>query len=425
MQRKIAAIQRTLREFGEQRRDLTMIVKARDSDIPLLAKLAERTQQERPDDLVLVFPEPVASASAYVSAIVERVRIQVDEIRENGLPDGVQPPGPLPAAVVDPAAVPSRRLQALAAYLRECTPMDDGRVVLMLLPSAIRDPAAWAEVVSGLFLRGEVEPWMARVRFVLRDDPDQPILVPIVDRHRARGTRIFEVDFRTKSMIDALAASARDTSLPREERMMTILQLAGLDFSYGRLDEALAKYGALHAYFVESQNPTGQAYCLQGAGDTLRRMGRLAEARTRYQQGMAVAFQRKVPGVALSIAVGLGDVCATGHEWVEAQRWYGLGDQLAQIMSNGIVRCDLAEKVGAAQLAARDYGGAAATWQRGAELAREQRYFTRWAAILERLSLLYREARMTEQARATETTAEQVRALLARGHANCSCGPFA
>lgn len=423
MQRKIASIQRTLREFGEQRRDLTLVVKARDADVPLLAKLAERTRQERLDDLVLVFVHPIESAAAYVTTIVDFLRAEVDDLRAR--PEGGEAPPPLPASVLDSTSPPTQRLQQLAAYLRDCTPTPDGRVVLMLLPSAIRDPGAWAEIASGLFLRGDVEPWMVRARFVLRDDPHQPVLVPLLDQHRVAGMAIYEVDFRTKAMIDALAEEARDPGTPRAERMMAILQLACLDYSYGRLDEALAKFGALHGYFVESQNPAAQAYCLQGAGDTLRRLGRLAEAKARYQQSMAVAVQAKMPAISLNAALGLGETCAARQELAEARRWYELADQIATQTLNGVTRCDLAEKIGQIQLAQRDYGGAATTWIRGAELSREQRYYTRWAAILERLAALYREARMQEPARQAAATLGQVRALLARGHANCDCGVFA
>jgi tetratricopeptide (TPR) repeat protein len=294
----------------------------------------------------------------------------------------------------------------------------------MLLPSAVRNPQAWAEIASGLFLRGEVEPWMVRARFVLRDDPREPVLVPFVDQHRLAGAAIYEVDLRTKAMIDALAEEARDPSVPRPERMMAILQLACLDFSYGRLDEALAKYGALHNYFVESQNPAAQAYCLQGAGDTLRRLGRLPEAKARYQQAMVVATNAKMPAISLNAAIGLGETCAARQEIAEAGQWYTLADQIASQLLNSVVRCDLAEKLGELQLAARDYGGAATTWLRGAELSREQRYFTRWAALLERLAALYREARMHDHARQAETTLNQVRTMLSRGHASCDCGVF-
>ncbi|AKF08828.1 hypothetical protein [Sandaracinus amylolyticus] len=423
MQRKLAAIHRTLRDFGDQRRDLTLIVRARDAEVPLLAKLAERTRQERPDDLVLVFAHPVDSAAQYVTTIVDYVRAEVDDLRQR--PEGSEVPPPLPALVLDAATPPTRRLQELAAYLRECTPTDEGRVVLMLLPSAVREPRAWAEIASGLFLRGDVEPWMVRTRFILRDDPRAPVLVPFVDQHRLAGASIYEVDLRTKALIDSLAEEARDPSVPRPERMMAILQLACLDFSYGRLDEALAKYGALHNYFVESENPAAQAYCLQGAGDTLRRLGRLGEAKARYQQAMVVATAAQLPGISLNAAIGLGDTCAARQELAEARQWYALADQIASQTLNGVVRCDLAEKLGQMQLAARDYGGAATTWLRGAELSREQRYFTRWAAILERLAALYREARMQDQARRAEATLGQVRALLSRGHASCDCGVFA
>ncbi|UJR78596.1 hypothetical protein [Sandaracinus amylolyticus] len=423
MQRKLEAIHRTLRDFGHQRRDLTLIVRARDPDVPLLAKLAERTRQERPDDLVLVFAHAVDSAAAYVTTIVDYVRAEIEDLRAR--PEGDEAPPPVPALVLDAAAPPTRRLQELAAYLRACTPTDDGRVVLMLLPSAVRNPQAWAEIASGLFLRGEVEPWMVRARFVLRDDPRAQVLVPFVDQHRLAGAAIYEVDLRTKAMIDALAEEARDPSVPRPQRMMTILQLACLDFSYGRLDEALAKYGALYNYFVESENPAAQAFCLQGAGDTLRRLGRLAEAKARYQQAIAVSTSASLPAVSLNAALGLGETCAARQELAEARQWYTLADQIASQTLNGVVRCDLAEKLGAIHLAARDYGGAATIWLRGAELSREQRYFTRWAAILERLAALYREARMHDQARQAETTLGQVRALLSRGHASCDCGVFA
>ena len=51
--------------------------------------------------------------------------------------------------------------------------------------------------------------------------------------------------------------------------MVSLQQLAALDYAYGRHQDALAKYALLHEYHHQAEQPDMQALALLGAGDTL------------------------------------------------------------------------------------------------------------------------------------------------------------
>jgi tetratricopeptide (TPR) repeat protein len=73
--------------------------------------------------------------------------------------------------------------------------------------------------------------------------------------------------------------------------MQALLQLAALDYSYKRYPAALEKYALLHAWYAEQGLKELQALCLQGTGDVLRAVGKLEQAKERYQQGLATLLE--------------------------------------------------------------------------------------------------------------------------------------
>jgi hypothetical protein len=130
---------------------------------------------------------------------------------------------------------------------------DEYRLVIGLPPLLCKDPKGYAELIRSILPVSEPPIWMNAVRVVVYEDRSLRPLTPILQALHADRVLTFDVDFSTDAMADALAEDASARSLPLTERMLALLQLAALDYSYKRHELELAKYSALFNYYCRAR----------------------------------------------------------------------------------------------------------------------------------------------------------------------------
>lgn len=272
--------------------------------------------------------------------------------------------------------------------------------------------ASYMDAVSSLLPSpgASPEPALAGVRLVLRDDKKNPTLIPQLRRQKNPHVLIYEPDLSPAAMMDAMARQAADPTLSEAERMQVLGQLAAVDFSYGRLEEAAAKYGILYDYYTRGKAPAMQALVLQGVGDILRRAGNLQLARERYGQGLTHALETQSLPLMLSLAYNVGDTSFALKSWSDADGHLDVAQTIAGKMLNPQLQADAMEKMGIARLELKRYADAVAIWNQAAEICRGCNHRERLCTILERLVAVYAAGRRFLEQRACEAELRSVRA---------------
>jgi tetratricopeptide (TPR) repeat protein len=181
---------------------------------------------------------------------------------------------------------------------------------------------------------------------------------------------VYEPDLSPAAMMDAMAREAGDPTLSEAERMQILGQLAAVDFSYGRLDEAAAKYGVLYDYYTRGKAPAMQALVLQGVGDILRKAGNLPLARERYGQGLTHALETQSLPLMLSLSYNVGDTSLALKNWADADGHLDVAQTIAGKMLNPQLQADAMEKMGIARFEEKRFADAVAIWNQGAEVCR-------------------------------------------------------
>ncbi len=146
---------------------------------------------------------------------------------------------------------------------------------------------------------------------------------------------IYEPDLSPPALMDAMARDVADPALPEPQRMQMLTQLASLDYAYGRLEEASAKYEILYDYYRRDEVPVMQAFVLQGVGDVLRRVGRLPLAKERYRAGADAGDRppRALPLI-MSLAYAVGDVSLTLRQYQDAEDHLEIARKIAISLRN-------------------------------------------------------------------------------------------
>jgi hypothetical protein len=402
MQKKIQELNDTLAGFVDQQDHLTLVLGADDGTTVLAIASLQGLDQQSASDVFIVISDEAGSAAAYITAMATRIESERMVVNDVLKAQGKAPWPDLPIVCFDARQRESDRLGALVSYVRARMPEGDHRVLWALLPTAIKDRAGFAQVVGLLVPRGEVEPWMRGMRFLVRDDRGEPFIIPTLKKMRAQGVLAYSPDFSTEAVEGALAEEVADASVPLPQRMTSLLQLAALDYAYQRYEPAVEKHRVLLAYYQQTGAKEMQAIVLQSAGDVLRRVGKRAPAKEKYEQGMLLVADSQALVVTMNLAVSLGDTCFELGQLDEARGYFEMGDRIATKIINPFVKADCLEKIGVCFEARQQVGPAARVWNDASQLCRQMGYQQRLTSLLERLAGLFRKARMTGELRSVE-----------------------
>jgi tetratricopeptide (TPR) repeat protein len=212
----------------------------------------------------------------------------------------------------------------------------------------------------------------------------------------------YSEDFSTPALTDALGKDAANRSLPLDERMGALTQLAALDFAYKRYPAALDKYAVLHEHYFQTKQPELQALALLGAGDTLHAAGDSAMAKTRLQQGIALGIQHNSLPVLVCLLSSVAKVCmALGHH-EEAESYADSGTKVAAAAINPFAYCDFFAQRGDAQVARSKLREAVESYNKAREQCRANEYFETWKSVIDKQIAIYAKAGMDVDVRKLE-----------------------
>lgn len=396
MQRLIDTLRESLNEFIAQPDYPTIVLDGSDSALVLPTRILAGLDRQDEANYYLLFAQPCAEGGAYLRAIIDSLRLQLEvfnaELAARGRPE--LPPPPL--EVTDERHAPDRRLEAAIRYMGQNLP-GDSPIVWGFLPAQLTDIAGYTAMIRPLLLPSPAPPWMDRHRFVVRDQPSAPAIVPVLFEQKNDRLLVLDVELDNASVMDGLARTAQDPALPPDERVLAFFQLAAVDFSFQRYPEALEKYGALFNYYTGSGNKAMQALCLSGAGDTLKQQGDAEGALSRYQQSIAIAGEaQNVPALQAGCH-GAGSCCLLLGRFSEAEGYLTLANTVAGKLNNPFAKCDAMEKLGVARYRQDKFQDAFEIWIKGKDLAKQFGYDERAKAIIEYLVSACQDAGLSPQ----------------------------
>jgi hypothetical protein len=278
-----------------------------------------------------MFGDDFIEPGPYVSVAIERLAEQHGIACDFAIEQGLAPLPPMPDALFDDTVLPGRRLFDAVVWATTLMPRRGGnRLVWIMCPAQIADREQYHRLVRVFLPDQGVEPWMAGLRLVFRDEPGAEQEAP--DIAQSPRVRLLEVDFGPESIERGLDEDAQNEELPDEQRMHALLSLAILDSGHGRLSEAATRFEVLLGYYQQTHNLAMQAFVINAFGDLCRTAGDLAKAQHWYECAAAPATEAKDAVVLASITRNLGELAFEQQRFAEAEEYFDGLDQLAAHM---------------------------------------------------------------------------------------------
>jgi tetratricopeptide (TPR) repeat protein len=391
VQRQADILLASLRDFIGQPDYPTMVLSGSDASMVFPNRTLAALDRQDENTYYLLFPDPCVNAAGYMDGIARRLSTDVEVFNAELTARKLAPLPALPLELSDARHPPVRRLRRAIDYCAQHLPGQDP-IVWGLLPGEIADVAGYRALIGPLLAPEKIEPWMDRHRFLVRDQPAQPFLVPELFAAKNDRVLVLDLDFSNEAFVQDLVEKAHDRRLPADERMNAFFQLGAVDFAFKRYAEALEKYGVCFNYFESKGNTAMQSLCLSGAADTVRQAGKPVEALKFYKQSLSVSAESQNLPLTQQGCMGAGSTCLDLSRDQEAEGYLKLASKVSGKLNNPFAKCDAMEKLGLAEWRLGKVQEAVETWVKAKDLAKESSYNERAISILNFLIALCRQS---------------------------------
>ena len=169
MRKLVERHKRTLSSFLEQRRDLLLVMLASDADAVIVLQLTSELDEASDEDLFVTFGGEFYDADGYALGAAEQFARQHASADAAVRAAGKPPLLPLPERLLAAGHPGRERLRDILAFAHDLLPREARRLVVVVAPTLIADRTAFLALIAHLLPRPEREPWMARLRLIIRD----------------------------------------------------------------------------------------------------------------------------------------------------------------------------------------------------------------------------------------------------------------
>lgn len=416
MRQLLLEFEREIERFLDQRERILLVVDAGPAEHIALMTLVDGLEQRREHDVFWSIPANFESEVQFARDIVEFVHLRAQSLAVHWEQEESEPMPPFPASSELAALPPIACVQRVLTFARSLIRELEGRVmVVVFAPAVVGEARAFAAFVTEL-LRHEVRlPWCHHMRFVVRDVRGQAVLSALAQPlPRCTVTR---PDLGPEALANALETEVNDPQLSLPMRMQSLLLLAALDTSHGRVEASIEKYQLLLRYHHGLGDKSMIALCLNGIGEACARAGDFASAKKYLEGALTPALESKAIPVVFNATFNLAHLHTQHRRYEEARAYHRALDALAGAASNVALRLYALENLGVCERHLGRVGEAVEYWKQAITLAEGIQAAQPQIACLEHLRAVFVDAQMEDRARGIDLIVARLRASEQAGRA--------
>jgi tetratricopeptide (TPR) repeat protein len=399
--------------FIGQRDDLALVVQSPESDCLPIWKTIEGLEANNPSDLFWIFTDRFTDPVSYADAVVAAFSTIHAAMHLAMKREGLAPWPDIPPHVGVARTPPAQRLRTLAAFSRELLPIPlGGNNVWALYPLEIADPVAFATLMRDVLNHEMPFPWCHHLRFIIREDPSAPMLRSAL--RSTAGIDWYQPDLGAEAVYRGLQEDSADETQPLEQRLSSVLVMAGADVAIGRHEQAIEKYELLLQYHAPRGNLAMAAVALNGMGEAYEKLQNPGRAEECYHAALIPASHGDQPPIAvlLNVVLNLANLRFAQQRWSEAEPYYDAAQQLATVARDGGTKVRALERRGICQRWQGQMDEAERSWIDGSVIAAQLEDVALCRSNVERLAQHYAE---TGRRRDEYERREQLASLSASG----------
>lgn len=400
MQQIIQEVVDTLQKFINHEEQSVMLIEADAQEAPLLLKSFGIVEEDDASpDIFVSLGDDFLDTRRYVELAIERQREQIEvlniELAKINKPSLEE----IPAELFERNKPSQIRLLELFQHIRKIVEPDRQLIwVFYPLTDIVAEKEDFFlnlfEEITVKIMRGE----LANTKIILRDTPSfllrkkfdcetekEDVFTnnPQVSCYRPK------LDF--PSILEKMEKQAKNKDLPPEERVQSVMMLAGVDVAEKRYDEALSKNTQVLKHYQKTKQKQNESVVHNNIGDIYYLQSDYPEAQKNYEKAINIAVAEKSQPLVIYQSINLGNSLFMQKNYDEAFPYYESSEKLAEMNKVLPQRVQALERMGDTKRAQGETDEAIEIYEKAADICRENKYDLGLKGILERLCEVHAE----------------------------------
>jgi tetratricopeptide (TPR) repeat protein len=406
MQHIIQEIVDTLQDFIADEEQSVMLIEAQAEEAPLLLKTFGMVEEdELSPDVFLSFADDFQDTRRYVEMIIERQREQIEAVNEELAKIGQPPLEQLPGELSERNKPSQIRLLELFEHTRR-TVEAERQIIWIFYPLTDVETEKedffvnLFEDIAVKIMNGD----LGNTKLIIRDTPSQSLRTKLgceteKENEYTKNPKVLcyrpEVDFQ--SVLKKIEDQAKNKQLPPEERVQSVMLMAGVDVAEKRYDEALSKNQQVLKHYQKTKQKQNESVVQNNIGDIYYLQGDYPTAQKSYENAINIAVAEKSQPLVIYQGINLGNSLFMQKNYDEALVYYDSSEKLADVNQVLPQRVQALERIGDTKRAQGNLDEAIEVYEKTADLCRENKYDFGLYGVLERLCEVYAEKKDQEK----------------------------
>lgn len=391
MQHIIQEIVDNLQNFIADEEQSVMLIEAQAEEAPLILKTFGTVEEDEfSPDIFLSFPDDFEDTRRYVELIIERLREQTDAINEELEKIGKPPLAPIPSELLERDKPSQTRLVELFRHIRQTVEAERQLIWIFYPLTDVEKEKFFVNLFEDV-ARKTMAGDFGNTKLIVRDTP----LLALKENLGCapENPKVFcyrpQVDFQ--SVMKKIEAQAKNKEIPAEERVQSVMLMAGMDVAEKRYDKALSKNEQVLRHYQKTKQKQNESVVQNNIGDVYYLQGDFPKAQENYEKAITIAVAEEWQPLVLYQSMNLGNSLFMQQKYDEALIYYDSAEKLAEVNKILIQQIQALERMGDTKRAQGELKEAIKIYNEAADLCRENKYAFGLKSVLERLCEVHNE----------------------------------
>lgn len=398
MQHIIQEVVDNLQRFIDHEEQCVMLIEAKMEEAPLLLKgFGIIEENETSPDIFLSFPDDFHDTRRYVELIIDRQREQIELVNAELTKSGKPPLEELPKELDERNKPAHLRLLDLCMHTRKIVEPERQLIWVFYPLNDVEREDFYANLlkeVAFAVISGD----LTHTKIIIRDTPSNLLRGTLdcetdTEGDYTNNPKVFcyrpQLDF--ESVVEKMNQQAKNKQLPPEERVQSVMMLAGVDVAEKRYDAALSKNQQVLKHYQATKQKQNESVVHNNIGDIYYLQGDYPSAQKNYEKAINISVEEKSQPMVIYQGINLGNSLFMQKNYDEALIYYDSSEKLADINQVLPQRVQALERMGDTKRAQGELDEAIEIYEKTADLCRENKYKFGLYGVLERLCEVYQE----------------------------------
>lgn len=366
-----------------------MLIEAETEEAPLLLKTFGMVEEnELSPDVFLSFGDEFQDTRKFVELVLKRQREQIEQLNIELEKKDLEPLEQIPKELFERNSPSNARFLELFKHIRRIVD-PERQVIWVFYPLADVTKEDFYFKLFSFISAKIIDGDLANTKMIIRDSPSNFLREHFGCEEKNPSVMCYRPELDFQSVLKKIEKQAENENAPEEERMQSVMLMAGADVAEKKYDRALDKNTRVLRHYKKTKQKQNESIVYNNIGDIHYLQGEYPVAQESYEKAINIAVKEKSQPLVLYQSINLGNSLFMQENYDEAFIYYESAEQLAKANKILAQRIHAMERMGKTKHLQGEYDESLAIYEKAAKLCRKEEFKLGLRKILQGLMELH------------------------------------